>query len=363
MSAPLKVALVGCGKIADCHVEEIRKLDVASLVAVCELEPLIAEQLAVRYKIPACYSDFGRMLASEAPDVVHITTPPQSHYALAAQALDAGCHVYVEKPLTLDCLSAQRLIQHAVRTDRKLTINYWPNFDPAALAFRQLIDQGVAGDPVHIESVFGYDLSGVFGQAVVGNPAHWVHDLPGKLFHNNLDHILNKIVPFLPEDQPEIQAFGYRRRDPVFDPVADALLDELRFMVRAGGITAYGTLSSHSRPVGHSLRFYGSKRTIHLDCISGTITMEPEPLLPGALGRLLRPFTHAGQYLKQGGRNVMRFARSDYHYFAGMRRLISLFYQSILQDSPPPIPYHQILRTGAMMDQIFSQLHQHVEVA
>jgi hypothetical protein len=52
---------------------------------------------------------------------------------------------------------------------------------------------------------------------------------------------------------------------------------------------------------------------------------------------------------------MKRFVRADFHYFAGLGRLISLFYDSIVRDAAPPIPYRDILRISAMMDDIFSQ--------
>jgi predicted dehydrogenase len=64
-----QVALVGCGKAAENHVREIQKLAGASLVAVCDLEPLMAEQLAMRYGIRKHFSDVDAMLDSERPDV------------------------------------------------------------------------------------------------------------------------------------------------------------------------------------------------------------------------------------------------------------------------------------------------------
>src|SRR5947209_14741225 len=75
-AVPLRVAIVGCGKIADGHVETIRHIAGARVVAVCDLEPLMAEQLAVRYGVPGFYGDFTQLLERERPDVVHITTPP-----------------------------------------------------------------------------------------------------------------------------------------------------------------------------------------------------------------------------------------------------------------------------------------------
>jgi predicted dehydrogenase len=121
----LKVVLVGCGKIADGHIEEIMKMpERARVVAVCDREGLMAEQIAVRYGIPRFYDRYEAMLAEESPDVVHVTTPPQSHLRLASAAIDAGCHVYVEKPLCLNGADTRALLDHAERARRKLTIGY-----------------------------------------------------------------------------------------------------------------------------------------------------------------------------------------------------------------------------------------------
>ena len=123
LKAPLKIALVGCGKIADGHVEEIRKMpERAEVAAVCDRELLMAEQMATRYSIPAFYDSYEKMLETERPDVVHITTPPQSHVPLTRAALDAGCHVYVEKPFTLSYADSKALVEHAEKARKKLTI-------------------------------------------------------------------------------------------------------------------------------------------------------------------------------------------------------------------------------------------------
>ena len=99
----------------------------------------MAEQLAIRYGIQEHYSDFDRMLQQVKPDVVHITAPPQSHLPLAKKALDAGCHILVEKPLALDHEEAAHLIDHVVRSNRKMTIGYTFYFDPIARALRTFI--------------------------------------------------------------------------------------------------------------------------------------------------------------------------------------------------------------------------------
>lgn len=354
----LKVAVLGCGKIADAHVEEIQKIAGASLVAVCDKELLMAEQLAKRFEVPAYYDDFAQLLDKEAPDVVHITTPPQVHVPLAIQAIDAGCHVYVEKPLALNLGDAQRLVRYAQEHAKKLTVGHSFAFDPPAMAMRELVNAGVLGDPVHVESVFGYNLGGPFGKAILADSAHWVHQLPGKLFQNNIDHMINKITEFIPDEKPAIHAFGEKRRDTVHHDVRDEMLDELRVVILGEKTTGYGTFSSHVKPVPHYARVFGTKNIIHVDYNIRTVTLEHGAKLPSAIGRVLPAFGSGWEFHKEGWKNVFRFARSRLHFFAGMNHLISKFYASVVDDEPPPISYRDMLRITAFIDEIFLQLQQ-----
>jgi predicted dehydrogenase len=357
---PLKVAIVGCGKIADGHIEEIQKMpDVATVVAVCDLELLMAEQIAVRYGIGRHYDDFERLLEAERPDVVHITTPPQSHLALARRAIDAGAHVYVEKPLTMSYEDSKRLCAYAEQANKKLTIGYSYLFDPPALAMRELVAEGALGEPIHIESFYGYNLAGPFGAAILGDGAHWVHRLPGKLFHNNIDHLLYKVPEFLDDETPKIIATGYIRRKERFGDARDTMLDELRVMIQGERTSVYGTFSSHIKPAGHFARVYGTKNTINVDYVMRTVTLEAQTTLPSAIGRLVPAFEQGMAYLREGGKNLVSFARSDFHYFSGLNRLFAMYYESIRTGGPPPISTRDILRIAWMMDEIFRQVPQH----
>lgn len=356
----LKIAIVGCGKIADAHVEEIRKISTVRLCAVCDLEPIMAEQLAVRYAVPRWYSDVAKMLEVEKPDVLHITTPPQSHLSLTRQAVAAGCHVFLEKPVALHSCDAEAIIASVTASGRKLAVNYWPQFEAPALELRRLYATGVLGSPVHIESSIGYDLGGEFGLALLRDPGHWVHRLPGKLFQNVMDHVLNKITPFMDDDHPFIEAVAWRGETGPGTEAGRGLLDELRVIIKGAQTSAYATFSAHARPVGQTLRVYGTKNTAFVDYAARSIVLERKQTFPSALGRLFPPFLVAKDYLRQGMRNVNSFSHSRFHFFDGMRRLLSEFYLSIEKDSPPPISYGEILRVSAMMERIFEQVYPEV---
>src|SRR5947208_15231940 len=88
----LRIAIVGCGKVADQHVQAIRRISDCVIVSLCDRELLMAKQLGERIDVPNCYSDLHEMLKVMAPDVVHITTPPQSHFSVARQIIQAAAH-------------------------------------------------------------------------------------------------------------------------------------------------------------------------------------------------------------------------------------------------------------------------------
>lgn len=353
----LKVAIVGCGKIADAHVEEVRKVPGAHVVAVSDIEPLMAEQLAVRYEIPHRYSDLTAMLEAENPDVLHITAPPQTHLALTRQAVAAGCHVFLEKPVALHHADVQAIVEAASAGGKKLAVNYWPQFEVQALELRRLLAEGVLGTPVHVESFMGYNLADGYGLAIKQDPNHWVRRMPGQLFQNILDHMLNKIAPFIEDDEPTISASAYINAARAAEAGVDDILDELRVVIRGSRTSAYVTFSSNARPVAHMLRVYGTSNTAYVDYNARTLVLERGQSFPSALGRLFPPFLVSRDYRKQAMRNLGRFYHARFHYFDGMRNLLTEFYRSIETDTASPISSREILFVSATMERIFQQVY------
>src|SRR5207245_2658387 len=78
-NALLRVAIVGCGKIADSHAAEIQRIKGCEIVAVCDHEPLMARQLSERFGVKQYFGNLTELLSTARPDVVDITTPPQRH--------------------------------------------------------------------------------------------------------------------------------------------------------------------------------------------------------------------------------------------------------------------------------------------
>ena len=112
----MKAALIGTGQIAQQHLACLRSLPGVTLAGVCDLSRALAESAAERYGIAAWFTDHRAMLEEVRPDVVHITTPPSSHFSLAMDALAAGAHVIVEKPLATAHDQVAVLLRIGLRT-------------------------------------------------------------------------------------------------------------------------------------------------------------------------------------------------------------------------------------------------------
>jgi predicted dehydrogenase len=353
----LRIAIVGCGKIADQHVEQIGFTPDCKIVSVCDREELMAQQLRERLKLESHFIDLRELLDKVAPDVVHITTPPQSHYGIGKLCLEAGCHVYIEKPFTVNAAEAEDLIALANRKNLKLTVGHNAQFSHAANDMRRLVEAGyLGGPPLHLESYFCYNLGDIsYAKTLLGDSAHWVRGLPGGLLQNIISHGISKIAEFLDSDSPEVIAYGFT--SPLLRSIGEIdIIDELRVIIRGHDTTAYYTFSSQIRPVLHQLRLYGSRNGLIVDDDQQTVIKVKGTPHKSYLEQFLTPAGYAKQYLRNSLGNMIKFLRADFQTDYGMRALIQSFYRSIVERAPLPIPYDEILRTSKIMDDIFAQL-------
>lgn len=319
----------------------------------------MARQLAERFAIPDAFDDVAAMLRTVRPDVVHITTPPQSHFSLARQCLEGGCHVYLEKPFTVTAAETEALLQLAQKSHLKLTAGHNLQFTPEMLEMRQYVAAGFLGGPaVHVESHFPYGLEDTtYVGPVLGSRNHWVRKLPGQLLHNILSHPVAKLAEFLDDEWVELVASAHQ--SPRLRSLGgQEVLDELRVLIRdRRGTTAYLCFSTQLRPGVNQLRIWGPANALVVDHGSGCVVRHPNRSAKSYLTFFLPPLRLAREHLRCGVRNLLNFLRRRLHQDAGMKELIERFYVSIRTDAPPPLPYREILLTARIMDAIFAQIY------
>jgi predicted dehydrogenase len=354
----LKVAIVGCGKIADDHASQITRIADCSIVAACDREPLMARQLCERFRIGQHFSDVAQMLYVAKPDVVHVTTPPESHFDIAKLILENNCHVYLEKPFTLYPDETIKLIALADQRSLKITAGHDLQFSHVSRRMREVVKSGfLGGPPLHMESYYCYELgANPYAGALLGDKRHWVRRLPGKLLHNIISHGIAHIAEFLTGDSLSVIAHGFT--SPHLRRVGETeIIDELRVIIsEAERTTAYFTFSSQMRPSAHQMRLYGVRNGLVLDHDAETLIKLRGTRYPSYLEKFIPPVAFAGQHLSNLAGNLQRFARNDFHAKSGMKYLIQSFYRAIVEGEPVPIPYPEIILTAKIMDSIFSQL-------
>jgi len=355
----LKVGIIGCGKIADVHAAQIKRIAYCEIVGVCDTEELMARQLYERFNVKHYFSDVKKLLEIAKPDIIHITTPPQSHFELGKICLEAGCHVYIEKPFTLNTAEAEQLINLAMAKNLKITVGHDEQFTHAARRMRELIKSGyLGGPPVHMEAYYCYDLGDVrYAKAILGDKKHWIRTLPGKLLHNTISHGIAKIAEFLKSDSPQVIAHGFTSYF-LKNIKENEIIDELRVIINDNNYsTAYFTFSSQMRPTLRHLRIYGPRNALIVDHDQQTLIKVRGDRYKSYLENFIPAYVYSRQYLTNMMINVNLFLKRDLHMKSGMKFLIESFYQSVIGNSPLPISYKEIILTSKIMDLIFDQIY------
>lgn len=346
--------------MADQHAVQIRKIDGAKLVGVCDAEPLMAKQLAERLQVPGVFTDVKEMLASARPDVVHITTPPQSHLPLGKMCFEAGASAYIEKPFTLNTPDAEELIDLANRKGVKLTAGHNGQFTHSMNKMRRLVSENyLGGRVVHMESMYGYEFKDpAYATALLGDSDHWVRKLPGSLLQNIISHGIARIAEFMTGENIVVSAQGFS--SPFLRQIGQSdIVDELRLIIRdENATTAAFTFSSQITPALHQFRVYGIKRSLVVDDDNQVVLRLDDKEYKSYIRFFVPPVIFAGQYLGNLADNLKKFMKNDFHLpnEAGLLTLIRAFYSSIQDGTPLPIPYREILLTSRIMDAAFEQI-------
>jgi predicted dehydrogenase len=327
-------------------------------VSLCDQELLMAKQLGERFDISACFSDLTEMLRETSPDVVHITTPPQSHFSLARQCLKAGSNVYLEKPFTLTADDANSLIELAKSCDLRITAGHNYQFTLEMLEMRRLVEQGfLGGRPIHLESFWSYNLGdSLYAGSFLGSRTHWLRQLPGQLFHNIISHGIAKLAEFLDDELSEIVATADQSEQLRRLPAED-ILDELRVLIRdKKGTTALFCFSTQIKGL-NQLRIYGPSGSLVADIITGSLIRQKAGAYKSYVTYFVPQVKNAWEHFRNLGLNITNFVRRRLYQDFGMKELIERFYHSIRQKSEPPIPYREIILTARIMDEIFAQIY------
>jgi len=147
----LRAAVIGVGAMGRNHARVYREIPEIELVAVADACVENGECVAHDYLTKA-YTDYQQLLAREKPDLVSIVVPTEDHFPVTMDALTAGCHVLVEKPLTATVEQGGVLIERAAQLGRKLMVGHVVRFDSAVQELKRRLDLGELGKIFEVRS-------------------------------------------------------------------------------------------------------------------------------------------------------------------------------------------------------------------
>ncbi len=149
MAQLIKIGIIGCGGIANNkHMPALAKGKDCEMVAFCDIIPERAEKAAKDYgtKDAKVFTDYRDLLKLTDIDVVHVCTPNRSHSFITVDALESGKHVMCEKPMAINSAEAEKMLDAAKRTGKKLTIGYQSRFRDDAQFMKKEAEDGTFGD-------------------------------------------------------------------------------------------------------------------------------------------------------------------------------------------------------------------------
>src|SRR3954469_6031840 len=204
----LRAAVIGTGKISEEHLRYLTADPGVDLVGVCDLSPSLAKYAATRVKAAAAFSDSAAMLREARPDVVHVLTPPHTHAALVTDALNAGAHVVVEKPVAPSNVQFRDLWGLAESRGRRIVEDHNYRFNEPVLAIEKLLRGGKLGDVREVDVRMALPIRKAGGRYADASLPHPSHNLPAGVIHEFITHLCYLALRFMPGSDTEDGTFS-----------------------------------------------------------------------------------------------------------------------------------------------------------
>jgi predicted dehydrogenase/nucleoside-diphosphate-sugar epimerase len=338
MGKTLRVAILGGGRMAQKHATAIRLQAGTQLVAVAD-PYLSEEEIQARFGADVQgFRDIEQMLVKQRPDIVHIVTPPHTHFPLAKTCLERGASVYVEKPFAPTAREAADLIELAESKNLRVCAAHQVLYQRAGQLYQRHLP--MIGELMHVESYFSFKP--VRRRPDGGTPLSAVDQLI-----DILPHPVYLLLSALEHDD---------RHAPQLAALAVAPEGEVRAVIRHGATLATLVVSLRARPIESYLRVNGTNGSITADFILGDVV---NSFGPGASAPavVFKPFSQSTQKFWKSFAGVCRMLFRRQKSYPGLGELLELFYTSVRDGSASPTTRRNILNTVSLCEEIAAAMH------
>ena len=159
--ANLRVALLGAGNISATHISAIRQLSGIEIVGVCDIDYKRASGLQEKEGIAGAWDNVDQMLRECRPGIVHVLLPPPAHHDAAIKCLDAGSHVFMEKPFCMTVAECRNVQKTAERAGLTVGVNHNMAFTPGMMLLIEAIRDLRLGAVEHVAVSYSLPIPGL----------------------------------------------------------------------------------------------------------------------------------------------------------------------------------------------------------
>jgi predicted dehydrogenase len=332
--------VVGCGAIAREHLTVLAKFGHVDVAAVCDISPVRAEATAERYGVPRWYTHHSKLLSDVRPDLVHITTPPASHAAIAMDFLGEGINVLCEKPITVTYSDFIMLEQLALKNQVMLMEDQTYRYHSSVRRIRELIEKGAFGDVLEVQLCLSLNLWTDGSPYVDRNSPHFALALPGGVIGDFLPHFAYLAHMFT---GPILDVRTIWAKRPA---------DEFRALIRGERASAYLSFNGSAEVEGFLLRVVGARMRVEADLFEPPrFTVRRLRRGEPALMKLVDGLGESRDVMTGSVRGFVRklAGRSSYD---GLEELLRSSYRALEQKEPQPIPLAEIDETARLVEQL-----------
>jgi predicted dehydrogenase/nucleoside-diphosphate-sugar epimerase len=340
----LRAGMVGAGNICEFHVAALKRLaslpdSEIELIGVADLDAERAAANAEKWGTKA-FADLDALVTAGA-NVIHVLTPPSSHAAISRAALERGCHVLVEKPITEDAEEAHALGELAAQKGLTISCNHSLLFDPQIVRALAMVRAGKLGDIVGVDILRGSEYPAYEG----GPLPPWYRDA-GYPFRDIGVHCLYLIQELL----GPITGVDAKWRSLGGDP--NLAFDEWRALVSCKRGLGQLQITYNTKPMQSQIIIHGTKGVLRVDLFAMFHGKRASTPLPKAAERLVNAFTDSLQPLVDVPTNVVRFVRKQIQAYQGLRDLVADFYGRLLAGKEPAVSVDDAANVVAWVEKV-----------
>lgn len=317
----MKIGLIGCGAIAQTHLHALRKIYPDKTLFFCDSDISRASRLASANGSGKVYSDPDELLLKECPDCIHILTPLPSHASIAEKALQCGCHVYVEKPVTHTAEDFRRLRELAEGKRKILCAGYSTLGMPVILKARNILKSRQFGRLICVHCDFLCSWPG--NLIPYGDPFHWSYSLRGGILQNMADHPASLIVDAMDSIEHHCSYFCHRNILPNDCP--DLLNVSLKNNDQVGSFTLY----LGNGPAQWQVYYFLEKGIVMADMGRQLITTIQTKGSQNFIKKTLSGLEFGYSYVHGTIQNIIDVARGNLQRNPGIQNMLLNFYHAI----------------------------------